>query len=584
MQKRKLTRMTTFLLATLVAISSAGAQTPQVVSISPGENSTGIMLNANLEVRFNIEMDSMSFTNSTFVVRGQYSGIHEGTFDYDTLTRTITYDPLGDFAFGEFVNVTLTAGIASESGTQLAPAYHWSFYTNVLGEAGPYSDVTHYETELSTRSVCAGDFDEDGDLDLAVSSLYLPTDISILLNNGNGTFGAASKYAHCGMLEHVIAADLNADGHVDLAAVSAAFDSLVIMLGNGSGAFASYTTAGVGTGPFGLTAADLDGDGDPDVVTADHHADQLTVLYNNGNGAFPTKLTLTAGNEPMRVVAADFDGDNDIDLASANVTSDDVSVFLNNGGSFSPQSRFDVGNGPWGICAADFDGDGDVDLATGDYESTDVYILKNNGSGSFSGGTVYPSGTLVGVSALTPADLDGDNDIDLAVTGLGSITMYVMLNNGSGSFSVAASASTEALTSYVVAADLDSDGDLDLATANESGPSVTVAINSSALASVDDTPLELPESFYLKQNFPNPFNPTTSITYSLETTADVSLRIYNSLGQVVRTLDSGVQQAGFHRVIWDGCDAAGNRLSSGVYFYQLSAGDYSHTRKMIMLK
>lgn len=94
----------------------------------------------------------------------------------------------------------------------------------------------------------------------------------------------------------------------------------------------------------------------------------------------------------------------------------------------------------------------------------------------------------------------------------------------------------------------------------------------------------LPTEISLSQNYPNPFNPTTDIAYALPDARQVKLTIYNVLGQSVRNLVSGVQEAGYHKVTWNGSDNAGNPVPSGVYFYRLDAGSFSQSMKMVMLK
>jgi len=94
----------------------------------------------------------------------------------------------------------------------------------------------------------------------------------------------------------------------------------------------------------------------------------------------------------------------------------------------------------------------------------------------------------------------------------------------------------------------------------------------------------LPESFTLAQNAPNPFNPQTRIDYDIPKATIVRLEVYNVLGQHVNTLVDGFQEAGSKSVIWDGRDNSGASVSSGVYFYRIEAGDFSMTRKMMMLK
>jgi hypothetical protein len=98
---------------------------------------------------------------------------------------------------------------------------------------------------------------------------------------------------------------------------------------------------------------------------------------------------------------------------------------------------------------------------------------------------------------------------------------------------------------------------------------------------VQSTPVE----FALLQNFPNPFNPETTIKYNLAETANVQLRIYNVVGQVVRTLVAEPQNAGRYTVRWNGTDDRGTAVSSGIYFYQLTAGgQFQDVRKLMLLK
>lgn len=94
----------------------------------------------------------------------------------------------------------------------------------------------------------------------------------------------------------------------------------------------------------------------------------------------------------------------------------------------------------------------------------------------------------------------------------------------------------------------------------------------------------LPKSFALRQNAPNPFNPTTVISYDLPKPGHVSLEVFNVLGQKVKTLVNGFQEAGSKDVIWDGTDNSGSAVASGIYFYRIGAGEFNATKKMMMLK
>ena len=101
---------------------------------------------------------------------------------------------------------------------------------------------------------------------------------------------------------------------------------------------------------------------------------------------------------------------------------------------------------------------------------------------------------------------------------------------------------------------------------------------------VEDNVSITPAKFELAQNFPNPFNPTTDITFSIDRTANVDLSIYNMLGQKVRTLTSGSKVAGTHVLRWDGRDESGSSVSTGIYLYTLTDGSSSITKKMALMK
>jgi hypothetical protein len=94
----------------------------------------------------------------------------------------------------------------------------------------------------------------------------------------------------------------------------------------------------------------------------------------------------------------------------------------------------------------------------------------------------------------------------------------------------------------------------------------------------------MPSVFELSQNYPNPFNPITAIRYSLHRPSQVSITVFNLLGQEVKTLESGMQSAGTYETTWDGTNGAGQEVASGIYFYRIKAGENIETRKMLLLK
>ena len=94
----------------------------------------------------------------------------------------------------------------------------------------------------------------------------------------------------------------------------------------------------------------------------------------------------------------------------------------------------------------------------------------------------------------------------------------------------------------------------------------------------------LPDRFSLEQNMPNPFNPSTAIGYQLPEAGMVRLAIYNLIGQEVRVLVNERRNAGSFTATWDGTDALGRRVASGIYLYRIQAGSFSATKRMLLLK
>ena len=93
-----------------------------------------------------------------------------------------------------------------------------------------------------------------------------------------------------------------------------------------------------------------------------------------------------------------------------------------------------------------------------------------------------------------------------------------------------------------------------------------------------------PLTYALYDNFPNPFNPSTTIRYSLKEAQHTKLTVFNALGQKIRTIVNEPQAAGIHTIQWNGRNDSGGQASSGVYFYRIEAGNFVQTRKMIMVE
>ena len=95
---------------------------------------------------------------------------------------------------------------------------------------------------------------------------------------------------------------------------------------------------------------------------------------------------------------------------------------------------------------------------------------------------------------------------------------------------------------------------------------------------------QIPNQYQLYDNYPNPFNPVTKISYDLPKAGHTQLAIFNVLGQCVATLVDAYLEAGHYQIIWDANDDNGTRVASGIYFYRLTNGSFSNSKKMVLLK
>ena len=94
----------------------------------------------------------------------------------------------------------------------------------------------------------------------------------------------------------------------------------------------------------------------------------------------------------------------------------------------------------------------------------------------------------------------------------------------------------------------------------------------------------LPVTYILHQNYPNPFNPVTTLRYDLPENSLVNVTVYDMLGRQVKTLINQTQDAGYRSIVWDATNDYGKPVSAGIYLYQIQAGEYISTKKMILLK
>jgi len=328
-------------------------------------------------------------------------------------------------------------------------------------------------------SAAVGDFDGDGNSDLAVVSAFDP-DVKILLGDGSGGFSAPTIFAAGPHLTSIAIGDFNGDRIQDLVVCNYEDAMVSVLLGDGGGGFAAPRGFAAGETPNSVAVADFNNDGRLDlaVVNEDNWgSDNVKVLLGNGSGGFASPLRFSVAGFPHNLVAGDFNNDGRQDVAVVANTNNGsfVTGFLGDGvGNLSQQTSIKTSaNFSYSLAVGDFNTDGRQDLAVANLDDDTVGVLGGNGNGQF-----YHFGTYtaaVDPQAVAIGDFDGDGASDIVATG-GSVS--VLLRDSILGFSPPniVDAGEEPIESVV--GDFNGDGRLDLAVCNIEG--VGILLNGKA--------------------------------------------------------------------------------------------------------
>jgi hypothetical protein len=352
---------------------------------------------------------------------------------------------------------------------------------SVFRGAGDGTFLPHilYTTENGPSDVVIADLDKDGHLDIATANAaaypYGLRSASVLINRGDGTFWPHVDYRVHDLPQGIASGDFDRDGDVDLAVVNTTGATVSILLNRGDGTFPRPALTDVGFVPAAIATGRLDADGLPDVAVVDAGANKVCVLESIGGGFFDVVDEQPAGGTPFDVAIADLDGDGLGEVAATSWSDGTVTILWS---ARKPRRTVhDAGPTAAGIAAADVDADGRMDLVVANHFADEASVLRNLGGGRIGAPEAIPAGARP--YTILCADLNGDGAPDLAATSFvapgGGVN--VLFGDSAGSFGAPVFVATGRRAWAIDAADVDGDGDLDLAVINRDDDTVTILAN-----------------------------------------------------------------------------------------------------------
>ncbi len=408
---------------------------------------------------------------------------------------------------------------------------------------------------------------------------FTKIDTAAFLNDG-GNFSIAGQWA-----------DYNNDRFPDFFVGNAGTQNDFVYKNNGNLTF-TRTTLNDARATLGASWADFNNDGYLDLFTSGY-LNQKSRLYVNGGPPNYNIIPIDTGivsNDPANSVGScwgDFDNDGDLDLFVANDATLSGFLYLNSGFPNYAFTKVTTGTiagniaNSFGCAAGDFDNDGQLDIYAANRLNQKNFLFRNNGNNNnwitISCAGITSNKAAIGTKVRVKAIINGNAiwQMQEVTPQSGYNSQNLWLHFGLGSAAVIDSIKVEwinGLTHHFT--NVRSNEHI---TISESGNIIGISQNSS----------EIPEEFRLFQNYPNPFNPVTKIRFNIPLLRGgsegrgvfVQLNIYDALGRKIETIVNSEMSAGSHEAIWNG-----SRFASGVYFYSIQAGNYSLTKKMILLK
>ena len=458
-----------------------------------------------------------------------------------------------------------------------------------------------------------GDVDGDGDADLVVVWKHWKAGWTIATNDGlGGLVPTQEVLLPDWVFPEIAGGDFDGDGLLDLAFSNGR--TIELWLNRGEDGFETILQLSDG---WLIGLADGDGDGDVDLLVVEELDDRwsnATLWLNDGAAGFADHDRFVLDTEEE--LSTSLLGGQPVDEAVH---------LLWNRPCYKPLGPWRLTQ-PWAASPppplffeaavnhcdlhllADLNGDGAVELVGTpernlffDFSFNNTYhglaLWRVDASGGVERHTLLGPQVLVSApfqgGGVLASDLTGDGLLDLAVVDGNVATgpaLVVLVGQRDGVPVVEGRYPLPGIGNKVLAGDVNGDGATDLVVLARSGGDggAFVFLNQGVPAAATAIAAETtatPSAFALGANYPNPFNPATTLPVSVAADAgDVDVTIYNVLGQPVRTVWNGPLAAGVHRLTWDGRDAQGQPVAAGVYLVRLHQGDHTRLRKMVKLE
>jgi len=454
-----------------------------------------------------------------------------------------------------------------------------------------------------SHSAAWGDYDNDGFLDLFVCSYGTkgsPVPNRLYNNKGDGTFTEVAETAGVDQLDvpalAVVWIDSDNDDDLDLYIANDKLAGNTMYSNNGDGTFADVSIASgtnLAMNAMGIAVADYDGNGFLDMYVSNTEEGNA-LLKNNGDGTFTdvaALLGVTNGRIAWGTAFFDYDNDGDDDLYVVNWAffggRNAKNVFFENtAGTFTAVTD-DLGvgdEGPgYGLTVGDYNNDGYLDM-----------FVNNQADDGLSRSVFYESVPLTNhwVKIKTVGTVSNRDGIGAKIRIAASGNQIKDVRSGSSYLSQLSPEIEFGLGTATTISTIEitwPSGTVDVFNGVAADKFYEAQEGDSTLRVVETVEPVVPvPATLLRQNQPNPFvhpsSPSTTIQFNLAAAGHVALDVYDARGRHVVTLINGPLLDGPQTASWDGTDAAGNRVGSGVYFYRLKTAGETLGRKMILLK